>query len=304
MINNNNININLSNKSEITFVIVSLEAIKGVENCLKNIGNNYQVIIVENSKNENIKKKIENNYKNAKCILLGKNFGYGSAANKGISFVKTKFAFLINADIEILNSQIKKIENEANKLNNNFSILTPFYDDYLDFIKIKYDKFSKFYNKPNFKQKVEKVAFIKGSSMLFNLSKFKDKIFDENFFFFFEEIDVCKRITSKNEYIYLLNNIKIKHLGGEGIEHKDKSEIDNFRNWHYYWSSFYYHKKHYGFYISLLIYLKKLIKFFFLKYFYKFKNKTEYEVFKHRFDGLLSSIVGKKSSSGPDYGGR
>ncbi len=57
MINNNNININLSHKSEITFVIVSLEAIKGIENCLKNIGNNYQVIIVENSKNENIKKK-------------------------------------------------------------------------------------------------------------------------------------------------------------------------------------------------------------------------------------------------------
>ena len=297
-------NISLSNKSEITFVIVSLEAIKGVENCLKNIGDDYQVIVVENSKNENIKKKIESNYKNAKCILLGKNFGYGYAANQGISIVKTKFAFLINSDIEILNSQIKEIENEANKLNNNFSLLTPFYDDYLDFIKIKYDKFSKSYNKFNLKQKVEKVPMIKGSSMLFNLSKFKDKIFDESFFFFFEEIDVCKRIILKNEYIYLLNNIKIKHLGGEGVEKVDKSEIDNFRNWHYYWSSFYYHKKYYGFFISLLIYSKKLIKFFFLKYFYKFKNKTKYEVFKHRFDGLLSSMIGKKSSTGPDYGGR
>ena len=304
MINTDNINTNLSNTSEITFVIVSLEAIKGVENCLNNIGNDYQVIVVENSKNEKIKKKIENNYKNAKCIILGKNFGYGYAANKGISIVKTKFAFLINADIEILNSQIKEIENVANKLNDKFSLLTPFYDDYLDFIKIKYDKFTKLTNKFNFKEKLEKVSHIKGSSMLFNLSKFKNKIFDENFFFFFEELDVCKKIILKNEYIYLLNNIKIKHLGGEGIEHKDKSEIDNFRNWHYYWSSFYYHKKHYGFSISLLIYFKKLIKFFFLKYFYKFKDKTKYEVFKYRFDGLLSSILGKKSASGPDYGGR
>jgi len=304
MININDININLSNKSEITFVIVSLEAIKGVESCLKNIGNDYQVIVVENSKNEKIKRKIENNYKNAKCILLGKNFGYGYAANKGISIVKTKFAFLINSDIEIVNSQVKEIENEINKLNNKFSLLTPFYDDYLDFIKIKYDKFSKLYNKFDFKQNVQRVKIIKGSSMLFNLSKFKGKIFDENFFFFFEEIDVCKKIILKNEYIYLLNNIKIKHLGGEGVENIDKSEIDNFRNWHYYWSSFYYHKKHYGFYISLLIYSKKLIKFFFLKNFYKFKDKTKYEVFKHRFNGLLSSIVGKKSATGPDYGGR
>ena len=295
----------MKQKSEITFVIVSLESVKGIRTCLKNLGSNYKVIIVENSNNTNIKKEMENNYLNAECIILGKNYGYGSAANVGISYVKTKFAFLINADIEIYEKQIEELENELNELNNNFSIVSPYYEDFKDFIENnKFDKLTNLNQKIQLNRKIEKVPLLKGSSMLFNLSKFKGKIFDENFFFFFEEIDVCKRITSKNEYIYLLNNIKIKHLGGEGIEHKDKSEIDNFRNWHYYWSSFYYHKKHYGFYISLLIYLKKLIKFFFLKYFYKFKNKTEYEVFKHRFDGLLSSIVGKKSSSGPDYGGR
>ena len=93
-------------KSEITFVIVSLEAIKGIRNCLQNIGKNYEVIIVENSNNQNIKNEIENSYKNARCVLLGKNYGYGSAANVGISNVKTKFAFLINADIKIYDHQI------------------------------------------------------------------------------------------------------------------------------------------------------------------------------------------------------
>ncbi len=294
----------MSNKSEITFVIVSLEAVKGVRNCLKNIGNNYEVIVAENSNNQNIKEEIENNYKNAKCILLGKNYGYGSAANRGISFVKTKFAFLINADIEILDYQIKNIENEINKLNNDFSIVTPFYDDFLDFIKIKNDKFFKYNKKIDINKNIELVPFIKGSSMLFNLSKFEDKIFDEKFFFFFEEIDVCKRINLANQNIYLINNIKIKHLGGEGIEHKDIDEISRFRNWHYYWSSFYYHKKHYGFYLSFMIHFTKLIKFFFLKYFYKFSNKFESEIFDCRFSGLLSSIQGKKSTEGPDYGGR
>ena len=294
----------MSNKSEITFVIVSLEAIKGVRNCLKNIGDNYEVIIAENSNSKNIKDEIENNYKNAKCILLGKNYGYGSAANRGISFVKTKFAFLINADIEILDYQIKNIESEINKLNNNFSIVTPFYDDFLDFIKIKNDKFFKYNKKIDINNNIESVPFIKGSSMLFNLSKFEDKIFDEKFFFFFEEIDVCKRINLANQNIYLINNIKIKHLGGEGIEHKDSDEISRFRNWHYYWSSFYYHRKHYGFYLSFMIHFTKLIKFFFLKYFYKFSNKFESEIFDCRFSGLLSSILGKKSTEGPDYGGR
>ena len=301
---NKNRNINLSNKSEITFVIVSLEAIKGIKNCLKNIGDNYKVIVAENSNNKNIKNEIENNYRNTKCILLGKNYGYGSAANKGISFVKTKFAFLINADIEILDYQIKNIENEINKLNNNFSVATPFYDDFSDFIKIKYDKFFKNHKKIYISKDIESVPFIKGSSMLFNLSKFKEKIFDENFFFFFEEIDVCKRIKLADQNIYLINSVKIKHLGGRGIENKKANEISRFRNWHYYWSSFYYHKKHYGFYSSFTIHSTKLIKFFFLKYFYKFSNKFESEIFDCRFRGLLSSILGKKSSEGPDYGGR
>ena len=92
---------NLKNKSEITFVIVSLESIEGIRICLKNIGNDYKVIVAENSNNINIKNEIESNFINAKCILLGKNQGYASAANAGISYVKTKFAFLINVDIEI-----------------------------------------------------------------------------------------------------------------------------------------------------------------------------------------------------------
>ena len=135
---------NLKNNSEITFVIVSLEAIKGIRNCLKNIGNKYKVIIAENSNNNNIKEEIENNYANAKCILLGKNLGYASAANVGISSVETKFAFLINADIEIYDSQIKEIENEINKLNNDFFIASPFYNDFKDFIEN--NKFDKVFN--------------------------------------------------------------------------------------------------------------------------------------------------------------
>ena len=104
--------------------------------------------------------------------------------------------------------------------------------------------------------------------------------------------------------LVLINSVKIKHLGGRGIENKKANEISRFRNWHYYWSSFYYHKKHYGFYSSFTIHSTKLIKFFFLKYFYKFSNKFESEIFDCRFRGLLSSILGKKSSEGPDYGGR
>lgn len=296
---------NLKHKSEITFVIVSLESIKGIKTCLKNIGNDYKVIIAENSNNLSIKNEIENNFVNAKCILLGKNLGYASAANAGISYVKTKFAFLINVDIEIYDYQINELENELNKLENNFSVVSPFYDDFKDFIENnKFDKLFNLNQKIQLKQNIEKVTLVKGSSMLFNLSKFKEKIFDEKFFFFFEEIDVCKRLLSNGEKIYLINNVKISHAGNKSVENINTHEMDKFRNWHYYWSSFYYHKKHYGFYRSVRIHLRRLIKFFLLKNYYIFFNKKMADMFESRFNGLLNSILGKKSSNNPTFGGR
>ncbi len=295
----------MKNKSEITFVIVSLKAIKGIKNCLNNIGKNYKVIIAENSNSADIKNDIENSFSNAKCILLGKNFGYGTAANVGISNVETRFAFLINADIEIYENQIINLENKLNELKNDFSIVTPFYDDFKDFIENnKFDKLSNLNQKILLKNNTEQVTLAKGSSMLFNLSKFEKKIFDENFFFFFEEIDVCKKIIGKREKILLINNIKINHSGNKGVENIDSHEILNFRNWHYYWSSFYYHKKHYGFFSSLKIHVRRLIKYYLLKNYYIIFNKKKADVYKYRFNGLLKSMLGKKSSSGPNYGGR
>ena len=294
----------MKNQSEITFVIVSLEAIKGIKECLKNIGPNYKVIIAENSNNLNIKNEVESNFANAECILLGKNFGYGSAANIGISHVKTKLAFLINADIEIFDYQIKKLESELDKLNNNFSIVSPFYEDFKDFIENnKFDKIFNLNQKIQLEKNIEKVNLLKGSSMLFNLSMFKGKIFDEKFFFFFEEIDLCKRLTLNSDKMYLINSIKIKHSGNKGVENINEHNINKFRNWHYYWSSFYYHKKHYGSYNSLRIHLRRLIKFFLLKNFYFFFNKPLADMFEYRFKGLINSIKGKKSTEGPTYDG-
>ena len=51
--------------------------------------------------------------------------------------------------------------------------------------------------------------------MLFNLKKFKDKkFFDENFFLYLENDDLCLRIKRKKEFIYIITNSFINHKGG------------------------------------------------------------------------------------------
>ena len=64
---------------------------------------------------------------------------------------------------------------------------------------------------------------------------------------YLENDDLCKRALNKNEYIYIIPDAKIKHLGGKAVDSEYKDEIEFSRNWHWIWSKFYYNKKHYGF---------------------------------------------------------
>ena len=95
--------------------------------------------------------------------------------------------------------------------------------------------------------------------MLLNLSKFKDVgFFDEDFFFYFEEIDLCKRLIKSGKKIYLIPDVEIRHDGGRSHDELINWEMELSRNWHWMWSTFNYHKKHKGFLISFFIVLPKL----------------------------------------------
>jgi GT2 family glycosyltransferase len=107
------------------------------------------------------------------------------------------------------------------------------------------------------------VENLKGFAIFFNMSKFSNKFFDENYFLYFEEIDLCKYVKKNNGKIYLDKNIVIKHEGGSSVKKLKKIELEKNRNWHWMWSTFYFHKKHKGFLLALIIILPKVIIFFF-----------------------------------------
>ena len=117
-------------------------------------------------------------------------------------------------------------------------------------------------NFPNYKkssptinkdQNILSVDSIDGFSMLINLKKFKDQnFFDENFFLYLENDDLCLRTRRVNGSIFVVPESKINHKGAKAVDTKYKDEIEYSRNWHWTWSKFYFQKKHYGFIHSFL----------------------------------------------------
>ena len=274
---------------DITIVITSFKSEKKIRNCLNSIDKQCNVINVENSNDKEYKKKIEQEFANVKCILTGENFGYGKANNIGLKEVKTKYALILNPDTELFPDALAGFINLAN-VKKDFAIIGP---GIVETKKISFNE-EKLRSTTS---KEEMVESVKGYAMFLNLSEFKDiGFFDENIFFFLEEIDLCKRLIKKNKKIYLSTHIKVYHEGGLSHDPSFNYQMELSRNWHWMWSTFYYNKKYRGFLLSLIMVVPKLFSSIF-KFFLFFivRNKEKKEIYYQRFSGLINSIFGKSS---------
>ena len=273
------------NDQEITVIITSFHSGEKIFNCIESINKDVKIIVIENSNDQELKKKIQSKYKNVDCILSEENLGYGAGNNLGLSKVLTNYALIVNPDVTLEKDTIDNFFLTINDIKN-FGIIAPISKDEI------YTNFSIDNDKS-----IKEVESVKGFAMFLNMNNLKEiKFFDENFFLYFEEIDLCKRIRKNDIKIYIDPSIKVNHLGGTSHNSELNKTMELSRNWHWMWSSFYYHKKHYGYFNALVKIspklLSSLIKFiFYLLIFQKFKS----DIYKHRVFGIINSVLLKKS---------
>ncbi len=266
---------------EFTFIITTFKSEKIIDECLQDLPTEVRKIVIENSGNTYLKKKIEEKYDNTECFIMSSNLGYGKANNYGISKSNTDYVFIINPDTKINKEKFKKIILILKKYD--FAIAAP-----------QIVEKNKIYKQIKDNSEIKKVDQVPGMAMILNKKKFKNEFFDENFFLYLEEIDLCKRMKDIGENI-LEVNVAINHLGNQS--HGDYDfEMEKSRNWHWMWSNFYYHKKHYNYFYSFFKTLPNFISSG-IKYLnYKIINSDlKSSKYKMRFLGLLNSYMLKKS---------
>ena len=271
---------------DITVIITSFKSNDKIINCLKSINNQCKVIVVENSNDIKIKQMIESQFNNVNCILSGANLGYGRANNLGLKNVKTKYALILNPDATLEKSALENFLILV-KQNLDFAIIGPMEQEKSESISL--------IDKKN--DSLIKVENVKGFAMFLNLEQFEEVgFFDENFFIYFEEIDLCKRLSKLNKKIYLSSEIKINHLGAQSHDDSINKKMELSRNWHWMWSTFYYHRKYKGFIVAFIITFPKLFSAVIKMIIYSLlMKKYKSELYYQRFSGLLNAIMGKKS---------
>lgn len=257
----------------LSIVIVTYNSSRVLNDCLKSIQNNQkefelEVIIVDNnSLNNNEQENLslvarEFSDLGVNLVKLPENLGFGTANNRGVKVSSGKYLLFLNADTvsgeDSLGKMVNFLENNPKTGAAGLKLITgdgktqewscgP-KTSLLKTIKNNFGFIPKHLWQSGSPVRVD---WVSGAALMVRKSVFEEiGGFDENFFMYFEDEDLCWRIKELGYDVYYLGNLTITHLGGQSFEHnKIKSLQKNF----FYQSQNYFFKKHYGIITSAIV---------------------------------------------------
>lgn len=225
----------------------------------KTSGLSYEMIIIDNSNDENEYAKLQALNNDAFIIDAKGNLGFGGANNLGAKKARGKYLFFLNSDTILINNAIKELfdfmENKKDALvcgaNLYDTSLKPnvsyelkeknvFYDSTLLGLLMK--KFNKNYYF-NYKNRPLRVkGYISGACLMIDRKTF-DTLggFDKNIFMYAEDSLLCFRVNHETKSkVFNVPSAKIIHLEGGSFKEDNEKRIKMFvdGNTQYYIAAF------------------------------------------------------------------
>ena len=275
----------------LTIVIPSYRSSNILAKLLIILPRKYNIIIIENSFDNEFKLKVEKKYSNVK-VYLKKNIGFGRAINFAAKKIKTKYFIAINPDTIIYKNTLTNLINAAEKIDI-FGAIGPTH------INFKNKKNKNFY--------LERDK-LNGPANLFQTKIFKKiKGYDDKIFLYFEDNDYYKKCNILNLKLYLIRNsfynhskpqkynksLNVKSSSFSNIKEKNSSYLVG--GWHGQWSKFYYLKKYNGFINALIRCVPSLILNLLQLIIYSLIDPTKAKSKYFKIEGFICSLIGLPS---------
>lgn len=184
-----------------------------------------------------------------KLIENKENLGFGKANNQGIEEARGEYVLLLNSDTEVLDRAIEKLFSFAKKNKQIdfvggklfnidgtaqpscgpfFSLLVVFAQIFLRGDKLRLIRFSP--------SRTKEVDWISGACILAK-KKCLEEIsgFDENFFMYMEEVELCYRAKKKGFRVFFFPGAHFTHLGTGSSQGKTEPIINLYRGFLYFY---------------------------------------------------------------------
>jgi len=238
---------------DLSIIIVNYNVKEFIQNLLHSIfkaGCNlkYAIIIIDNASEDGSAEFIKEKFPNVNLIINNKNIGFGKANNIGLSVAKGEYILLVNPDTLIREDTLEKMisffETNPDAGLAGCKILNPdgslqlacrrsFPGPWTSFCKVTglstlfpnsrlFARYNLTYLDEN---KTHEVDAISGSFMMMKREVY-EKVggFDEQFFMYGEDLDLCYRIQKSGWKVYYTPDTQIIHYKGESTK---RSSLDD-----------------------------------------------------------------------------
>ncbi len=246
------------NLPDLSIVIISYNVMDCIEACLSSIEENLpsssvETIVIDNSSTDGSPDLIKENFPWVKLTRNRRNLGYSRANNQGIKETRGEFILFLNPDTIVLPQALNILRNEM-KTDPSVGAVGPLLFSSENHFQVSFGREISFFHEllqksllnHYFRRKLKKiqkkreVGWLSGACLLTRKSILeKTGLFDEDFFLYFEDIDLCRRIRKNGWKLILLPEAKVYHTGGGSAAKLKKSSL-----YHYRKSQLLYYKKH------------------------------------------------------------
>lgn len=220
-----------------------------IDSIIKSVTNlSYEIIVVDNASNDDSVEEIRNSFPFVKLIANKENIGFGKANNQAMKIASGDYFVLINPDsivkTDTFDILIKFFENHHDAGMIGCKVLNPdgslqlacrrsFPGVWTSFTKVTglsslFPK-SKLFAKYNLtyldENEINEVDAISGAFMMFRKEVY-ERIggFDEDFFMYGEDLDLCYRTQKAGYKIYYVPTTEIIHYKGESTKRSSLDE--------------------------------------------------------------------------------
>ena len=219
--------IQIINYNTKAYLKTCLESLLSDVKDLKQSNINYKIIILDNNSNDDLK-ELEQLYSNSNSNVSfhysKKNLGFGGGHNYISTLEDSKYLLILNSDIKFIEKNSVKRLYDSLINNPAYKVAGPKLVEE-DLLQQKFDhgelqgvtawiknNYGSSYWKP--RQEQAEAAWVSGAVFMIETQLFRDlKGFDENFFLYKEEEDLCKRIRDKGEKILYNPAVSVMHYG-------------------------------------------------------------------------------------------
>ncbi|MDH5405201.1 MAG: glycosyltransferase family 2 protein [Candidatus Aminicenantes bacterium] len=252
---------------KLSIIIVNYNSSDFLKKCLASLYQSnpttpFEVLVVDNSSSDNSVEMVRRDFPQITLIENKENIGFAPANNQALQRCRGEFVLFLNPDTMLLSGSVDalvetmqkgnkvgilgcRLLNEDGTLQLSWGRMVNLANEFWQrFISRRYEKGNRLITRhlQRKSRQLHHPHWVTGACMLARREALEEVgDFDQNFFMFLEDVDLCHRIRKKGWEILYTPSAEVIHLRGKSMETNRAAALKAYRK-----SQLHFYRKHYG----------------------------------------------------------